>query len=157
MESRITGCLHLPAEIPHVAPKSNLIVYDLVVKCETGGSNSNAARIMRAIADCRCCRVGPFELGFPTHYPQSLCFSSCLHCTQPSAIWEHGFWIKQFRKENATRQEIGSIEDSVGGGGGSVGGVKRSPPIVAQYLFTKWATLAWVVQSRIYLYFNSYR
>ena len=37
----------------------------------------------------------------------------------------------------ATRQEIGSIGDSVGGGGGSGGGDKRSPPIVAQYLFTK--------------------
>ena len=54
LQYRMTGCLHLSGGIPYEAPKSNLAVYNLGLRCEAGGSGSDAAKLLPIIANCRC-------------------------------------------------------------------------------------------------------
>ena len=53
---------------------SKLAAYNLVVRCEVGGSASNAAKIMRSSADCSCRGVGPLKWGFTTHHSYGYLF-----------------------------------------------------------------------------------
>ena len=74
LQCRLTSCLHLAGGIPREAPKSTLAAYNLGVRCEVGGSGTNAAKIMRSLADCMCRGEGPLEWGFTTHHSYGYLF-----------------------------------------------------------------------------------
>ena len=54
LQYRLRGCLHLSGGNPYEAPKSNLAVYNIGLRCDSGGSGSNTAKLLPIIADCRC-------------------------------------------------------------------------------------------------------
>ena len=74
LQYRMIGCLHLSGWIPYKAPKRNLAVYNLGLRCEVGGSGSNSAKLLPIIADCRCSGHTTLKWGFTTHYSYGYLF-----------------------------------------------------------------------------------